>query len=281
MAEAGAKRYYWLKLQEDFFGGKRMKKLRRLSGGDTCVIIYLKMQLLAMKNDGVLEFTGLEESFAEELALDLDEDAETVEATVGFLLSCGLLETSDQRAYYVPEAVLNTGSEGASAKRVREHRGRKVLQSNGDVTEEKQSGNGEKEKEKEIEKELETDTETEPSSAPQDAVCRADAQRVVDAWNSLGLSKVTKIVPNKERDRLLRARIREYGVELLLQAIERIRSSDFLLGKNRNGWVITFDWFIRPNNFPKVLDGNYERLKGAIQNGADSGNSGEVYGEWL
>ena len=66
------KRYYWLKLKDDFFTSKRIKKLRNQAGGDTYTIIYLKMQLLAMKTDGVLTWTGLEENFAEELALDLD-----------------------------------------------------------------------------------------------------------------------------------------------------------------------------------------------------------------
>ena len=147
------KRYYWLKLQDDFFDSKRIKKLRKLAGGDTFTIIYLKMQLLAMKRDGVLEYTGLEDSFAKELALDLDEDDDNVAVTVAYLLSCGLLETSDDREYFVPYAVLNTGSEGSSTKRVREHRERKALQCNTDVTPVKQIGNVEKEIDKEIEEE--------------------------------------------------------------------------------------------------------------------------------
>ena len=52
-------RYYWLKLQEDFFDSKRIKKLRRIAGGDTYTIIYLKMQLKALKTNGVLEYTGI------------------------------------------------------------------------------------------------------------------------------------------------------------------------------------------------------------------------------
>ncbi len=32
-------------------------------------------------------------------------------------------------------------------------------------------------------------------------------------------------------------------------------------GKNKNGWVITFDWFVLPNNFPKVLEGNYDSVR--------------------
>ena len=149
--EKSGKRYYWLKLQDDFFKSKRIKKLRKIAGGDTYTIIYLKMQLLAMKNNGVLEFTGLENTFAEELALDLDEEPENVAVTVNYLLSCGLLETDNETQYFVPYSVENTGSEAASAARVRRYR---ALHCNSDVTTMKQIGNGEKEIEKEIEIEI-------------------------------------------------------------------------------------------------------------------------------
>lgn len=151
MAETGGKRYYWLKLQDDFFKSKRIKKLRKIAGGDTYTIIYLKMQLLAMKNNGMLEYTGLESTFAEELALDLDEEPENVSVTINFLLSCGLLETNDNVEYFVPYAVENTGCEGAAAKRMREMRARKASQCYADVTPALQERYGEKEIEIETE----------------------------------------------------------------------------------------------------------------------------------
>ena len=48
-----------------------------------------------------------------------------------------------------------------------------------------------------------------------------------------------------------------------MKAIEKIKGSSFLQGKSksRRPWVITFDWFVLPNNFPKVLDGNYDDVK--------------------
>lgn len=149
------KRYYWLKLQDGFFNSKRIKKLRKLAGGDTYTIIYLKMQLLAMKTDGILRWTGLEDDFASELALDLDEAPDNVQVTLQYLLSCGLAETDDNVAFFLPWAVENTGSEGSSAKRVRDFRGRKALQSNADVTQAKRFSNVEKEIEKDIEIEKE------------------------------------------------------------------------------------------------------------------------------
>lgn len=124
---AEEKRYYWLKLQKDFFSSKRIKKLRRMAGGDTYTIIYLKLQLLAVNTGGYLEYTGLEETFAAELALDIDESAEDVQVALSYFLHCGLAEMVNDVEMLLPYVADNTGSEGASAKRMREHRDRKAL----------------------------------------------------------------------------------------------------------------------------------------------------------
>lgn len=143
---ADAKRYYWLRLYDDFFTSKRIKKLRKMAGGDTYTIIYLKMQLLAMKSNGILKWTGLEDDFAEELALDIDEEADNIRVTLSYLIHCGLAETSDEISFFFPYSIANTGSENASAQRVREYRERqKALQCNTDVTQVKQLCNAEKE----------------------------------------------------------------------------------------------------------------------------------------
>ena len=146
------KRYYWLKLPEGFFRQKPIKKLRKIAGGDTYTIIYLKMLLIAMKNDGKLYFEGVEDDFYEELALDLDEDSENVKVTVLFLIRQGLMELVDETEYRLTECDKMVGSESASAERVRKHREQKALQCNSNVTGVKRIGNVEKEIEKEIEK---------------------------------------------------------------------------------------------------------------------------------
>ncbi len=143
------KRYYWLRLHDDFFSSLRIKKLRKMAGGDTYTIIYLKMQLKALKTDGILTFSGLEQDFAEELALDLDEEVEDVKVTLAYLLHCGLAESDDQTHYFLPYAVANTGNETSSTQRSRECRARKMLQCNTNATQLQQSCNGEIEIEKE------------------------------------------------------------------------------------------------------------------------------------
>ena len=153
---SSGKRYFWLKLKEDFFGSKRIKKLRNMAGGDTYLIIYLKLQLKAMKTDGIIQFDHLEDNIMDELALDLDEKPDDVAATLIYLTHCGLAETSDQETFYFPYAVENVGSENSSAARVREYRKKqKALHCNTNETPVKRLCNGEIEKEIEIEKEQE------------------------------------------------------------------------------------------------------------------------------
>lgn len=144
-------RYYWLKLNKDFFKSKRIKKLRKLAGGDTFTIIYLKMQLLSTPTEGVLTYTGLEETVAEEIALDIDEDPENVKVTLNYLLKTGLCEAISENELFLPFVADSVGSEGSSAKRVRDFRARqKALQCNTAVTDVKPIVNGEIEIEKEI-----------------------------------------------------------------------------------------------------------------------------------
>lgn len=137
-----------------------------MAGGDTYLIIYLKMQLLALKTDGILKWTGLEEKFADELALDLDEKPDDVAVTLMYLLNTGLAETSDNINFFFPYVIENTGSEGASAQRWREWKARQALDSNTELTELKQITNGEKEIEKESEKEIESEKEKKKRFVP-------------------------------------------------------------------------------------------------------------------
>ena len=154
------KKFYWLKLQHDFFRQPRIKKLRKIAGGDTYTIIYLELQLLSLSNNGVLVFEGIEDDFIEELALTLDEDVDNVKMTVIYLIKHGLIEEVKEDEYALIETMKNIGSETQVAKRVREHRKKvKALQCNTDVT----MCNTEKEieKDKEIDLDIEEEKEVE------------------------------------------------------------------------------------------------------------------------
>lgn len=140
------KKYYWLKLKYSFFDQKEIKALRKIAGGDTFTIIYLKMQLRSLENDCKLFFEGFQEDFEAELADDINEDVENVKIVVSYLKQHGLIElveTEEGDEYLIHAAEQNTGSETAVAGRVRKHRAKKLLGNNGET-----KSNPEKELEK-------------------------------------------------------------------------------------------------------------------------------------
>lgn len=161
-----AKKYIWLKLQNDFFKRKEIKKLRKLAGGAVYTVIYLEMQLLSLENNGKLYFEGVEDNFIDEIALTLDESVEDVQMTMLFLQKHGLIETGEETDEYIlPDVVVNIGSETASAERKRQQRLRekekkKSLSDN--VTPKSLSvTKSHTEKEKDIEKDIDKDIEIE------------------------------------------------------------------------------------------------------------------------
>ena len=231
------KKYFWLKLYNDFFSSKRIKRLRSLAGGDTYTIIYLKMQLKALKDDGYLYFDGVMDEFAEELALDIDENPDDVRVTIQYLLRVGLMESSeDGKEYfltYVPKCI---GSEGASARRMRELRARQkeekaslcdsavtptlALVTNSDT-------------EIEIEKEKEIDTDKEKD-------IEKEHKKTVPTKKKYGeFQKVT--LTDEEYTKL----INEYGEETAHKAIEFLDSYIAEKGyKSKSNYLAIRRWVI-------------------------------------
>ena len=149
------RRYYWLQLKEDFFKTKEMKLMRKLPGGEEITIIYLKIMLVSLADEGKIYFEGLADDLAEELALLIDEDPEAIRMALLFLSQKNLLTTSDNFQYKLEQVPEMIGSETASTRRSRKHREfQKALQCNTDAT--KRNG----EIDIEIDKDIEIDNNT-------------------------------------------------------------------------------------------------------------------------
>lgn len=89
-----------------------------------------------------------------------------------------------------------------------------------------------------------------------------DRDELVQRWNEVAPVKMRKIVAGGPIDKSIKARIADYGLDGLYEAIDRIPKSRFLSGKIVNQktgklWKMTFSWFIGPQNFEKVYNGNY------------------------
>jgi predicted phage replisome organizer len=250
------KKYYWIKLKPTFFTSKEIKKLRRIAGGDTYVVVYLKMQLLSLETGGKLYYDGVEDDFAEELALTLDEDTDNVKMTIAFLTKYGLLEQVKEDEFFMPEVPINTGKEGASAQRVRKHRelqcNEKALQCNTDVTKCNTEIEKEKEKDIEIEIEIERDNSADKPQSP------FSYQQIVSMFHQICVSypKVTKL--SDKRKKAISARLKTYTIDEIKSAFEKAERSSFLKGRNNRNWSANFDWIMSDGNLAKILDGNYD-----------------------
>lgn len=109
---------------------------------------------------------------------------------------------------------------------------------------------------------------------------KSDKALIVEAWNSLPdvihKIRVETLSGTSKRFTNLKARLSQYGLETVLDAISKIKESPFLLGE-KTDFKITFDWFVKPTNFSKVLDGNYVEEKRASYIGYGDSDSKDNY----
>ena len=275
---------FFLQLPKDFFNSRRIKKLRRLPDGDSLVLLYLKIQLSTLSSGGMIELSGLEDDPADEIALEISEDPEKVHRVLDFMLEFGLAENAGENKIFLPYVEIMTTSHTKDAERMRKARkNKKEREANAWRTRDERTANAERTndeqtfdriksieyraesiEQKSIDKEVNVPTTSIPTvpesicSLSKDNECCTDVQRVVTAWNAIdGLPKITRLDPDSKRGKMLGARIKAYGIDKVLGAIESIPHSSFLMGKTKKQFRLTFDWFVKPNNFPKVLEGNY------------------------
>ena len=274
MAEK-TKRYWWLKLREDFFDQTTIKKLRRMAGGDTYTIIYLRLQLLSLRNDGTLVFESVEDTFEDEIALRLDEKTEDVQVTILYLQKHGLIEDISETERFLPDAVKNTDSESDSAARMRNLRERKGLelsQCDGKVSQSAHSNvtcdtEIEIELEKELEKELELDIDLEKSTCVSDEtantekVKKIDYKAIVKLFNSACPSlPVVKALTDKRRNAIKTILSDVEALGGFASLFELVQTSDYLSGRSGK-WMCSFDWILNRANMVKVFEGNYNNQR--------------------
>lgn len=72
------------------------------------------------------------------------------------------------------------------------------------------------------------------------------------------IKPIKAITDGTKRSEYLKARVREHGRDAIFQMIDKAAGSQFLNGYNQKGFTATFDWLVLPNNFIKVLEGNYD-----------------------
>lgn len=115
------KRLWWLKLPKDFFTTNSViKKMRKMPGGDTYVVVTLKILLLALDHqDFRIYYEGVEDTFVKDIALKLDETEESVAGALKVLIKQGWIVQEDEETLRSVKTEEMAGSESDSASRMR------------------------------------------------------------------------------------------------------------------------------------------------------------------
>lgn len=261
MAKSTNRRFYWIKLKKDFFEARFIKRLRTMPNGDTYTIIYLKLLLKTVENNGFYYYEGIDEDIYNEIALDLDESLEAVKNTVNYLVQKNLMTISENEAelYQMAEMV---GSETASTRRARKSRekSKSVAMQHQCNTNATHCNNLQQkcniEKEKEIDKELEKEQEKEKELEQKEKVKKEKKPK--ETHNSIienytinedlrealkGFVEMRKEIKKPITAKGLKIALGKLDkwalddltkIDIVNQSIERSRSGLFPLNKNNN-----------------------------------------------
>ncbi len=248
------KRFFWLKLKEDFFESDTMAWLEEQPKGKDYSLLYLKLCLKSIKTNGILirkVGSMLLPYDAQTLSKMTNTDHDTVLVALELYKRIGLIDVLENGAIYLPELEQMVGSETNKAQLMRNKRAReKQNKLNGNsVTPALPSGYTEKDKEKEQEKEKDLEKNKELELA---------YKTVAELYNGICISlpKVKSVTP-KRKEAIIKLIRLGYTIEDMKTIFINAENSSFLKGENKNNWSANFDWLIKEENAVKVIEGNY------------------------
>lgn len=252
----------------NIWDNRKIVQIESLPDGDTIIVIWLKLLCLAgTTNDSGMVYFTKEIPYTEQMLSTLFNRPL---ATIQFALKVfqefemisiidDFLQISNWKKYQNIEGMDKIREQNRIRKQNQRERQKIMIEQDmsRDMSRDVTQQNKIKNKKEDIDKEKDNKL-----IVSKDTICQTDVRRVIEEWNKLqevGINPIRDIKPSSKRCQLLKGRIREYGIDEVLNAINNVRNSDFLRGENNRGWMITFDWFVKPNNFTKVLEGNYNK----------------------
>ncbi|WP_279022285.1 phage replisome organizer N-terminal domain-containing protein [Intestinibacter bartlettii] len=250
----------WIKLNTAMFDNSKIKYIRTLPEGNNMVLIWVMLLSKAGKcnSNGFIFLTENIPYTPQMLAAEFGYDAYLIELALGTFANLNMIQLEE---HIIKIAGWEEHQNIDGLDRIREQTRKRVAKyrenqkqlpcnvtDNVTVT----SGNAiEEEREEDIEEDIDI------NNISKDILSSNKLLPVIEAWNKLNLSQVKALRPNSPRTKMLNSRIKEHGVDGVIRVIESINDSNFLRGQNDKAWVISFDWFVKPNNFDKVREGKY------------------------
>lgn len=145
-------KYYWLKLQSDFFKRHDIRVIEAMPNGKDYVLFYLKLLCESITHEGRLRFSEVIPYNEEMLATITSTNVDVVKTAVQIFTSLGLMEIMNDGTYYFNEVnkMIGYASDNPNANRVRKFRENQKMQALQNVTDSITKCNGDIEIEKEL-----------------------------------------------------------------------------------------------------------------------------------
>lgn len=147
------KKYYWLKLKEDFFERDEIKIIESQKNGKDYINFYLKLLLKSLKTEGTLRFKDTIPYNLEMLSTITNCNIDTVNTAINTFINLGLMEKWEDGTFYMMEVQNMVGSETTWAEKKRDYRNKKTLSS--------PCPDNQKTKKGQVRQEIEIDTDSE------------------------------------------------------------------------------------------------------------------------
>lgn len=117
-----AKRFYWLKLQKDFFKQHEIRVIEALPNGKDYILFYLKLLVESVSHEGDLRFSDTIPYSEEMLAAITNTNIDVVRSAMALFVELKMIEILDDATIFMKEVTKMIGSEGESAARMRNAR---------------------------------------------------------------------------------------------------------------------------------------------------------------
>lgn len=233
------KKYYWLKLQRNFFKRHDIKIIENMMNGKDYILFYLKLLCESVDHNGNLRFNDKIPYNEEMLSIITGTNIDTVKNAIQIFSNLNMIEILDDGTYYMSEVEKMIGSETKWAEKKRLYR----------------------EKQKELRANATIGIEEKPEAQQERDVKGGEVDSVINTFNEIcksykNVAQLNSVVINDVVDTLS-----AYTTSDLKRAFEKAEASDFLKGNSESKWKASFNWIVKKENVEKILNGNYDNDK--------------------
>lgn len=259
---------YWFKLNANFDKDDRISFIEKQRNGEAIICFYLKLQCIAARCDmnGGLYLSEDFPHTPESISIQCGKRIPFVKKALDMLENLGLIEIESGVIFISDWVFVQSIEKIEKMKQTnleKKKRSREMILNETKNPADVISANEEINKDTDIEIDkdidIDIDKETEKEKDFKKEIEDEVVEEIKETFNAATNFPKIKVLSSVQRELVLKA-VKEFGFEQLQFCFQEAGQSEFLNGKNKQGWVANFDWLIKPENIAKVLNGNYSKV---------------------